>query len=79
MRQMVDQLALLIRARYPLVALVTSEEERVERALERLAQQEGMALHTWRVTTGLAVGGGAARADTEDPEKALRAVSDVED
>jgi hypothetical protein len=79
MRQMVDQLALLIRARYPLVALVTSEEERVERALERLAQQEGMALHTWRATTGLAAAGGPNRPETEDPEKALRAVTDVED
>jgi AAA+ superfamily predicted ATPase len=79
MRSTLDQLALLIRARYPLLALLTHEEERVERALERLAQQEGMPLHTWRATTGLAAAGGATRPETEDPEAALRAVAAVED
>jgi AAA+ superfamily predicted ATPase len=79
MRSTLDQLALLIRARYPLLALLSYEEERVERALERLAQQEGMALHTWRSTTGLAAAGGTVRPDTENPEAALRAVADVED
>jgi AAA+ superfamily predicted ATPase len=79
MRQTLDQLALLIRARYPLLALLTYEEDRVEKALERLAQQEGMALHTWRATTGLAQAGGPSRGGTEDPETALKAVGDVED
>jgi AAA+ superfamily predicted ATPase len=79
MRQTLDQLALLIRARYPLLALLTYEEERAERALERLAQQEGMALHTWRATAGLAAAGGLAREGTEGAEAALRALRDVEE
>jgi len=51
--QILERLSLLIRARYPLVHLLTHEEERVERALERLAAREGMALYRWRATTGL--------------------------
>lgn len=48
-----EKLSLLVRARYPLVHLLTHEEERTERALERLAGREGMALYRWRATTGL--------------------------
>lgn len=54
MVHVLERLSLLIRARYPLVHLLTHEEERTERALERLATREGMALYRWRATSGLA-------------------------
>ena len=53
MQAILDRLGLLIRARYPLIQLLTHEEERVERALERLATREGLAVYRWRATTGL--------------------------
>jgi len=48
----VQELDTLIRARYPLVYLVTSEEQRVEAVLGELAQGHGKALLAWSVTRG---------------------------
>lgn len=53
MQAVLDKLALLIRARYPLVHLLTHEEERVERGVERLAAREGLEVWRWRSTSGL--------------------------
>src|SRR5512141_1132259 len=48
----VQELDTLIRARYPLVYLVTSEEQRVEAMLAELARTHGKALLGWSVTKG---------------------------
>jgi AAA+ superfamily predicted ATPase len=48
----VQELDTLIRARYPLVYLVTSEEQRLEAVLGELAQAHGKALLAWSVTRG---------------------------
>ncbi len=48
-----QQLALLGRARYPLVQLLTFEELRGERLVERTAQQLGVELWSWSRTDGL--------------------------
>ncbi|MDP6931377.1 MAG: AAA family ATPase [Myxococcota bacterium] len=53
MRAFLQQLRLQFQARYPVVQLLSHEEERVERALEGLAGQEQMSLYTWRSTRGM--------------------------
>ncbi|WP_242395222.1 AAA family ATPase [Anaeromyxobacter oryzisoli] len=49
----VQELDTLVRARYPLVYLVTSEEQRVEAILADLARSHGKALLGWSATKGL--------------------------
>ncbi len=48
----VQELDTLVRARYPLVYLVTSEEQRLEAVLADLARTHGKALLGWSVTRG---------------------------
>jgi SpoVK/Ycf46/Vps4 family AAA+-type ATPase len=48
----VQELDTLVRARYPLVYLVTPEEQRLEAVLAELAQGHGKALLGWSVTRG---------------------------
>jgi hypothetical protein len=47
----VDELDVLIRARYPLIYLVTWEEQRVDALLASLAESHGKALYTWSAVT----------------------------
>ncbi len=68
----------LVAARYPILWLVSSEEERVERGLERLAQAQGMTLLRWRRTTGLVGTGGLGFPDTADPTAAFAAAANVD-
>lgn len=53
MKETLQNLLLLVKARYPLIQLLTHEEERVERGLERCVRAEGMGLYRWRSTVGL--------------------------
>ena len=74
----VRDLDTLIRARYPLIYLVSWEEQRVESILQELAQKHGKALMSWSATRGLArVGGRAQPTDdsTRDPQTAIQHVS----
>ncbi len=64
----------LVAARYPLIWLVSSEEERVERGLERVAAQAGVGLWRWRSTTGL-VGPDGPVATTHAPVAAVTALA----
>lgn len=48
-----DDLDLLIRSRYPLIYLVTWEEERVINTLEQIAAKRNKALFTWSSAEGL--------------------------
>jgi len=65
----------LLAARYPLLWIVSPEEERVERGLDRVAQDADLAVYRWRRTTGLVAPGGLAVPDTEAPLCALTAVA----
>ena len=57
----VRQVDLLVRARYPLLYLVSWEEQRVEEMLGRLARGRGKELLTWSIVRGLRkVSGGRA-------------------
>jgi len=49
----VAELETLVRARYPLVYLVSWEEQRVDAHLEELAREHGKAYLSWSVTKGL--------------------------
>ena len=55
----VQELDVLVRARYPLVYLVTSEEQRLEAILAELAEAHGKALLGWSVAKGFRREGGA--------------------
>src|SRR5437762_3552609 len=46
-------LEILIDSRYPILAIESHEEERVEAILERLAARMSLPLYTWTVTEGL--------------------------
>ena len=76
MQVILDRLSLLFRARYPLVHLITHEEERVERALEKLAGRENMVVYRWRGTTGLSGPSGPVEG-TEPFQAMLGALSAV--
>lgn len=66
----VEELDTLVRARYPLLWLVTWEEQRLDAILEDLANAHGKALLDWSITRGLRRAGGAR---TAAPEEAARA------
>src|SRR5256885_7399493 len=73
----VSDLDTLIRARYPLIYLVSWEEQRLDAILPDVAQNHGKALLTWPVTRGLRRLG--ARTVTmsdalRDPVEALTAI-----
>jgi AAA+ superfamily predicted ATPase len=72
------ELDLLIRARYPILYVVTWEELRVCRHLEGVAQQRGKQLYLWSVTTGLQKAGSTAAATRAgrlaDPVESLNTV-----
>ena len=66
------ELEILIRARYPIVYVVSWEEDRVERLVEEIAKKRNKKVHIWSFTRGLtrpgaplssAKGRGAANAD----------------
>lgn len=57
MKSLLDRIRLLIRSRSPLLALLTWEEERLERHIGRLGRDEELAVYGWRRTTGLTLNG----------------------
>ena len=78
----VTELDTLIRARYPLVYLVTWEEQRVDAVLQELAATHGKALYTWSVTRGLRRSGpsrGPTPDGPRDPVEALQQVARLKD
>jgi hypothetical protein len=52
-QSVMDELEILIRARYPIIHVVTWEERRVEQQLRRFAVDRTKQLYCWSVTTGL--------------------------
>ncbi len=47
------EIEVLVRAKYPILYVVSWEERRVESAIKRVAAELGRTLHTWSVTQGL--------------------------
>lgn len=73
MNDVLEKISEYIRARYPLIYLLTHEEDRVERSLQGLCAKESMRLLRWRSTNGLYEDGTPIKneASTEDPIRAL--------
>ncbi|MCB9760072.1 MAG: AAA family ATPase [Alphaproteobacteria bacterium] len=75
MQELFDHIGVLIRARYPLLYLLTYEEGRVERNVERMAGRSQMAVWRWRSTEGLRQGTEPALPDTQPALAALDAIA----
>ncbi len=72
----IGEVADLIRARYPLIYIVSHEESRVERALRKLCIEREMRLEVWSITEGMRViANGSGERDIKDPLKALEHVN----
>jgi ATP-dependent 26S proteasome regulatory subunit len=75
-----QELDVLIRARYPIIYVVTWEEERVERCLREIAAARSKNLFVWTVTQGIVKSGAdtqqtkSGSGNTADPLAALDAV-----
>ncbi len=73
-----EELDILIRARYPLLYLVSWEEHRVDAILTELARSHSKALFHWSITRGLRNVGGSRTAtqpeETRNPIDALAAI-----
>jgi SpoVK/Ycf46/Vps4 family AAA+-type ATPase len=73
---MKEELSILIQAQYPLIYLVTSEEERSEQAIAKIAQMKTQhrRVHIWTVTHGFVEYGQPRQAtqhNTVSPEAAI--------
>ncbi len=66
-----EQVGLLVRSRYALLYLVTHEEQRVQRQLESICAEQGLATWRWRATSGLLGPGGDPVDGTTSPADAL--------
>lgn len=74
-----EELDLLVRARYPLLYLVSWEEQRVDAILGELARAHGKALFTWSVTRGLrGVGNARTGVNPEDTRNPIDAIAAIE-
>lgn len=70
--EVLRDLELLVLSRYPIIAVETYEEERLEEILKRIAAKLGIPLFVWTITRGLErVGAGNAIYDSQHPLKAL--------
>ncbi|WP_121969150.1 AAA family ATPase [Leptolyngbya sp. BC1307] len=71
-----EELSVLIQAQYPLIYLVTFEEERAERTIAALAQQRPQRrMYTWTMTHGMVEygqeGGAGQQNNTVSPQAAI--------
>jgi ATP-dependent 26S proteasome regulatory subunit len=76
----IEELDVLIRARYPIVYVISWEEERVELCLRRIAEKRNKQLFIWTITQGIVKSGTPPQRSksggdsTADPLAALDAV-----
>ncbi len=74
---LIDELEVLIRARYPLIYIVSSEEGRVQEIVNQVADRRQKKLFCWSCTTGILPAGtsipsrAGRQAATMDPSAAL--------
>jgi len=71
-RSATDEIAILVRARYPIIYVVSWEEGRVEQALVEIADARRKRLWVWTTTSGLCVQGAkSGDTDSKQPVAAL--------
>lgn len=73
-----DELQLLINSGTPIIAVETTEEERLEKLLLAIAIQMSVPLYTWSVITGLSRFTGQPLYGSDDPEKALANIGSIQ-
>lgn len=74
----VRDLDTLIRARYPLIYLVSWEEQRLDSILEGLAQSHGKSLYTWSIVKGLRKVAGGRAPQTDSSKEPMEALGVIE-
>jgi SpoVK/Ycf46/Vps4 family AAA+-type ATPase len=67
----IKRIEYLIRARYPLIYVVSSEENRVENTLQQIASERNKKLFFWSITKGMESNDGTNNPDLREPIKAL--------
>ena len=76
-QELIEEIRILIRARYPLLYLVTWEEKRVEAILAEVAKSRNKGIFSWTITQGmtnlemLAAAPKRQQEQTQDPIAAL--------
>jgi AAA+ superfamily predicted ATPase len=79
-RSAIQELEVLIRARYPIIYITTWEEERAEHCLREIAKRREKNLYLWTITDGIVKAGAEpsrsklGSTNTTDPVTALDAV-----
>jgi len=73
--QAIQELEVFVRARYPLLYIVSWEEQRVLEALEEVAQRRHKKVITWSVTEEMT--GQAATGEPEESSRALAALDTI--
>ena len=69
----------LVRARYPIIYIVSWEEKRVEDALKSIATARGKKVYTWTITQGMGFNSHPRDDSSRDPLAALDFVIDSHD
>ena len=78
MDEVLSRIPHLLASRYPLLWIVSPEEERVERGLEKVGQASGVAVYRWRRTVGLQRPSGEYVPGTEAPLALLGAIPAID-
>ncbi|MHB0999862.1 MAG: AAA family ATPase [Armatimonadota bacterium] len=66
-----NEIETLIRARYPIIYIVSWEEQRVMDALKDIAAERGKRILYWSITQGMGINGNSQDDSTRDPLAAL--------
>jgi len=66
-----EEIEYLIRARYPLLYVTSTEEERVEKNLRAICERRNRRFVTWSCTEGFQGGDGDTFNDIRDPQRAM--------
>ena len=74
---LLKQVQLLVRARYPIIIMISHEEHRCWRLLKQVATEDGKQLYRWRMSVGLEANGNVIE-DCQPIEDALLAIQAVE-
>lgn len=69
----------LVRARYPIIYVVSWEEKRVEDAIRAIAGSRGKKMYTWSITQGMGINPQMRDDATRDPLAALDFIMDSRD
>ena len=73
-----EELKVLLRARYNLIYVVTYEENRLQRALQDIANEMSLELSTWSFAEGLRnLGTGDVDRNLADPEMVIEHIRDL--